>query len=137
MLFKPVEYGRLTARQKENFNFQKISAALADYGFATLRLTDDWNGADFLAVHIDGLTVLQVQLKGRLTFAKKYRGKNVWIGFPEAGRWFLYPHDELLDIALRSTSIQSTNSWEHKGLYSFPYLTEQMKTLLDRYAVSQ
>jgi len=59
------EYTRRNARQKENFNFQKISAVLADYGFVTMRLSDDLQGADFIALHIDGETVLRVQLPHR------------------------------------------------------------------------
>ncbi len=62
----------LNARQKENHNFQKISGLLADYGFATIRISDDWKGADFLAQHVDGKTLLRVQLKGRLGIYKKY-----------------------------------------------------------------
>jgi hypothetical protein len=34
---------------------------LADYGFLTMRLSDDWQGADFIAQHIDG-AFLKVQL---------------------------------------------------------------------------
>jgi hypothetical protein len=37
-----IDYSTLNARQKENYNFQKVSAALADYGYVTLRLTNDW-----------------------------------------------------------------------------------------------
>ena len=65
-------YAELNGRQKENFNFQKISAVLAEYGFVTFRLSDDWQGADFIALHISG-EVLRVQLKSRLTFSQKYR----------------------------------------------------------------
>jgi hypothetical protein len=44
---------------------------LADYCYVTLRLSDDWNGADFIAQHMDG-SVLRVQLKSRLSFFKRY-----------------------------------------------------------------
>ena len=71
-----VRYRDLNARQKENFNFMKLSAVLADFGFAMLRLTDDWKGADFIAQHIDGDTFLKVQLKGRAVVDKKYVGKD-------------------------------------------------------------
>lgn len=43
-----IEYERLNARQKESYNFQKILAVLADFGYVTIRLSDDWKGADFL-----------------------------------------------------------------------------------------
>ena len=60
----------LNARQKENFNFQKVASTLADYGFNCIRLSDDWQGADFIACHIDGNTFVKIQLKGALTFEK-------------------------------------------------------------------
>jgi hypothetical protein len=52
--FEKVNYDALTARQKELFNFQKIAATLADCGFNCIKLADDWQGADFLAYHING-----------------------------------------------------------------------------------
>ncbi|MCS4510791.1 hypothetical protein [Xylophilus ampelinus] len=63
-MFQRIEYEQLNSRQKENFNFQKVAAHLADYGFDCLRLSDDWQGADFIACHIDGETFLKVQLEG-------------------------------------------------------------------------
>ena len=79
--FKEVSYERLTPRQKELFNFQKIAATLADRGFNCIKLADDWQGADFLAYHISGTTTLKVQLKSRVTIDKKYCGKDIWIVF--------------------------------------------------------
>ena len=52
--FEKIDYNLLNAKQKENFNFQKVAAAFADYGFNCIKLTDDWHGADFLTNHIDG-----------------------------------------------------------------------------------
>ena len=49
---KKIPYKDLNSRQKENYNFQKVAGELADYGFNCLRLTDDWQGADFIACHI-------------------------------------------------------------------------------------
>ena len=90
------EYSRLNAKQKENFNFFKVAARLADYGFNCIRLSDDYMGADFLAKHING-EVLNVQLKSRLTLEEKYLGKEIRIAFPYDGKWFMYPHDEAVD----------------------------------------
>jgi hypothetical protein len=92
-----IDYVALNDRQKENYNFQKIAAILADYGFNCIRLSDDYMGADFLALHIDGTTVLKVQLKGRLNLEDKYVGKDLFEAFPDKGRWFLVPHDEARD----------------------------------------
>ena len=57
---KAVIYKELKPKQKELFNFQKIAATLADYGFNCIKLADDWQGADFLAYHINGITTLKV-----------------------------------------------------------------------------
>jgi hypothetical protein len=132
--FAPVDYSALNSRQKENYNFQKISAALADYGYATLRLSDDWNGADFIAQHING-TILSVQLKSRLGFYKRYIGKGLYIAFPFENEWYLYDHDELLNIILKSTSIGSTESWVKRGRYSFPRIPKQLHRFLEPYKV--
>jgi len=113
-----VAYADLNARQKENFNFQKISAVLAEYGFVTFRLSDDWQGADFIALHISG-EVLRVQLKSRLAFSKKYEGQSLYVAFADDDAWYLYPHDELLARVLACTSIASTVSWKERGGYSF------------------
>jgi hypothetical protein len=51
--FERVSYKALNARQRENYNSQKISAVLADYGFSTIRPSSDWQGADFIAQHLD------------------------------------------------------------------------------------
>jgi hypothetical protein len=133
MQLSKIEYKSLNARQKENYNFQKISALLADYGFATMRLSDDWNGADFLAMHIDGVTTLKVQLKGRLTFGEKYRDKDLWVCFPHGADWYLYPHDPLLEVALLETAIGRSESWIRGGLYTFNRLSETFIVRLEQY----
>lgn len=33
MTFARVTYGQLNSRQQENYNFQKVAARMADYGF--------------------------------------------------------------------------------------------------------
>ena len=71
MQLHKIEYNSLNSRQKEIFNFQKISGVLADYGFNCIKLADDWQGADFLAYHKDGLDTLKVQLKSRLTINER------------------------------------------------------------------
>lgn len=133
---KRIQYSKLNSRQKENFNFQKVSALLADYGFVTLRMNDDWQGADFIAQHIDGATFVRVQLKGRLTFDKKYRGKDLWVAFNDGESWYLYPHDELLAEVLKETSVGTTASWTSRDGYSFPRLSKKLRGLLKRYRIS-
>lgn len=133
--FKKVNYEKLTARQQENYNFSKISALLADYGFQTLRLSDDWQGADFIANHIDGETFLKVQLKGRFTLQKKYIGKNIWIGFPHKGNWYLYPHDEVMNLLAEYSNFQNTEAWKELGKMHNGNPTRKDIELLKNYAL--
>ncbi len=132
MNFERIIYNNLNARQKEAFNFQKVSAVLADYGFATIRLSSDWRGADFIAQHFDGMMFLKVQLKSRLTFAKKYLRRDLHVCFPSNDEWFLYPHDELLEKVL-STHIAGTESWDQKDEYSFPRIPDKLRAVLHPY----
>ena len=116
---EPIVYADLNARQKENYNFHKVSAVLAEFGFTSIRLSDDWKGADFLALHKDGEKDLKVQLKGVYTLDKDYLTKNIWICFRHArtGAWYLYPHDEALKWALDNTNLANT-SWPRSGLWT-------------------
>lgn len=135
MKLEKVAYNDLNARQRENFNFQKVSAVLADYGFVTLRLSDDWHGADFIALHISG-EALRVQLKSRLTLDRKYQGKNLHVAFPDGGTWYLYPYDELESKILDATSIGSTEFWLVHGNYSYHNLPENIREILNEYRIT-
>ena len=53
MFFNRCEYDKLNGKQKENYNFQVVSSLLGQCGFLTIRLSDDWNSADFLAKPFD------------------------------------------------------------------------------------
>mgnify|MGYP006172859965 FL=1 len=72
---KKIKYTELNSKQKENYNFHKVASALADYGFNSLRLNDDWQGADFIAINGDDM--MKIQLKGRFTVDKKYINKEI------------------------------------------------------------
>jgi hypothetical protein len=115
-MLKKISYSELKAPQKEIYNFQKVSGLLADYGFNCIKLIDDWHGADFLAYHKDGET-LKVQLKGRLTIAKKYLGKALWMAFPTHGHWYLVEHDRLVEMVRASTNWLNTNAWKTEETY--------------------
>ena len=130
MQLKKINYSDLNSKAKEMYNFQKVSAKLADYGFTTMWLNNDWQGADFIAVHIDGITDLKIQLKGRLSFSKKYIGKNIYICFIENDSIYLYPHDEILEQIEHRIS---DKTYLKTGQWSTPKLTKENKILLELY----
>lgn len=135
LVLSRIRYADLNSRQKENFNFQKLSAVLADYGFVTMRLSDDWHGADFIAQHIDGLTFIRVQLKSRLAFRKAYEGKDLFIAFNDGTSWYLFPHDQVLAAVLQNTGIAATLSWDERGGYSFPGVPKALQPILDPFRI--
>lgn len=115
MIFEKVSYGVLNSKQKENYNFHKVASALADYGYDSMRLNNDWQGADFIAVKND--VMLKVQLKGRFTVDKKYLDKKIYIAFIEDNIVKIYEHDEAVNML--SDNIKQSDSWNIHGSYSW------------------
>ena len=112
---KKIKYTELNSKQKENYNFHKVASALADYGFNSLRLNDDWQGADFIAINGDDM--MKIQLKGRFTVDKKYINKEIYIAFIENDVVKLYRHDDA--VAVLSDNIKNSSSWSEFGGYSW------------------
>ncbi|MFP4239031.1 MAG: hypothetical protein ACLFRZ_06970 [Rhodosalinus sp.] len=120
-VFSRIAYEDLNPRQQENRNFHKLAARLADYGFNCLRLSDDWQGADLIACHVDGHTFLKVQLKGRLVVDRKYVGKDVHVAFFDHDDGFVYPHDAFLtELVGRGSMNEDRRLWREKGIRSWP-----------------
>lgn len=130
-----VEYKQLNSRQQEIFNFQKVAALLADYGYACIKLSDDWKGADFLADHFSAEQTLRVQLKSCLTVDKKYIGKNIYMTFPVRGAWYLVPHEVLLDLVMQNSNVANTKIWQEKGLHFTASPSAKLMALLKPFAL--
>ncbi len=113
--FTKIDYNQLNSKQKENYNFHKVASALADYGYDSMRLNNDWQGADFIAVKNNEM--LKVQLKGRFTVDKKYIGKGIYLAFIENEIIKIYEHDKA--IKMLPNNILDSSSWSDKGGYSW------------------
>lgn len=135
--FQRINYDELNPKEKEDFNFAKISSKLADYGYRTIRDFNDWGGADFYCIGrgCDVGEALKVQQKSRLTFDKKYLGKKLYIAFEykPTNTLYIYPHDELLQELIKQTNIENTSSWIQNGKYSFNKISEPILKLLIQY----
>jgi hypothetical protein len=134
--FKTIRYESLNSRQRENFNFQKLAGHLADYGFYCMRLSDDWMGADLIACHTDGKTILRVQLKSRLTLDRKYVGKALYIACTDPRRpedWFVYPHDEVMSFA--APHIANSVALKEKGIHSWYAVPSYLSNAIEKYRV--
>ena len=113
--FTKIKYSQLNSKQKENYNFHKVASALADYGYDSMRLNNDWQGADFIAVKNDEM--LKIQLKGRFTVDEKYIDKSILIAFIENDIVKIYDHDEAVNML--PDNILDCSSWSEKGGYSW------------------
>ena len=136
ILENKIDYNILSAKQQEAYNFQKVSALFAEYGYLVIKLSDDWNGADFIALEFGNEKYLKVQLKGRFGFFKKYLNKNLYICFHdnESNDWYLYNHDELCKEYIKN--IEKTASWnKENGEYHFPNLSMENKKFLEKYKI--
>jgi len=124
----------LNAKAREMYNFHKVASVLADYGYTCMWLSNDWNSADFIAVHIDGISNIKVQLKGGIAFAQKYRNKGLYICFidGDSGGVYLYPHDEVLD---KVESQISDKKWQEHGTYFQTKITGRFRDLLSAYKI--
>ena len=113
---KKIDYNALNARQKENYNYHKVASALADYGYDCMRLNNDWEGADFIAVKDDEM--LKVQLKARFTLSKKYIGKEIFIAFREDNDVYIFDHDKAVNFW--GEGLNNRKGWitENEGLVS-------------------
>lgn len=130
----PIKVSSLTSKQREAYHFQKISALLADYGYQTIKLSDDWCGADFIAQHLDG-TFRKIQLKGRLAVGRKYEGKELWIAFPNNADWYVFPHDAVLERLLSDKKTPIRSTYVKTGGYSFPGLSKELIQMLEAYRI--
>lgn len=135
MRLKKIKYEKLNAKQKEAYNYQKVSSVLADYGYMTIKLDDDWQRADFIAKHINGDDYIKVQLKSRLAFYKKYMKRNLYICFCYKGQWYMYPHDEIVLKAKKVHKFHKTDSWTEKGGYSMKSVSKEMLKVLEPYKI--
>ena len=116
-MYEKIKYNKLNSKQQEVYNFQRLAGLMAEYGFNCIKLSDDWNGADFLAYHFDGESTLKVQLKGRLTIDKRYKNE-IYMAFPINDDWYLIKHGDLKEIIGTKTKFLLSDSWINGGGYS-------------------
>jgi len=135
VLSNRIEYEQLSKKQKEIYNFQKVSAILAEYGFATVKLSDDKGFADFLAIHFLDRREIKVQLKSRAFEVRKdYLNKELYICFCECNNndehWYLFPHDEV--VKKLEPQLLEMQSWKTEGkCWESPVSAAKKKILQD------
>ena len=56
---------------------------------------------------------------------------------PQESSWYLYPHDEVLCELLAQTRVGQTKSWREKRGYSFPGLSDTIRSILEPYRIPE
>lgn len=112
------EYMKFDSRSKEAFNTAQLGAVLARGQEYLLPLQFDSNGADVLAYNPATNNTRAIQVKSRATIDAKYRGRNLWIAFPnwvsaDQQDWYVVPHDKLTE--LRSGRNRNALGPQHSG----------------------
>ena len=67
-MLEQIEYPSVHCKAQETYNFHKMAAILADYGSNGLWFNNDWNGADGIAIHIDGISDFKSQIKAAVSY---------------------------------------------------------------------
>ncbi|MEO1168502.1 MAG: hypothetical protein AAFW97_07310 [Pseudomonadota bacterium] len=136
LALRKIDYSKLNSRQKETYNFHKVAARLAEYGYNSILLLDDWLGADFIAYHNDGERFYRIQLKGRMTIDRKYIGRDLYIAFIHDDQVFVYPHDEMAERIDAAGRINDSDSWSKHRSYSWPSTPAWLREQLTEFEVS-
>lgn len=92
-----------------------LSTRLLDLGYNVFLPVFD-EGIDLIAHRESDGDLKLIQQKGRWSILRKYEGRNIWIAFPNAGNWYLVPHDEMLGWS-EIAHYLTTPSWLEKGAY--------------------
>ena len=84
---------------------------------------DKW-GADILFYRSSDATVMKVQLKGRPFLDRHYCGKDIYVAFQDktSSKWYVYPHDDVMNAVLSTGRLVGTKSWDVKGSWSWSYI---------------
>lgn len=137
-----IDYDQKTgknSKQIETYNFHKVAAVLVEYGFDCIRVSDDWEGADFMAHHKSSGVTLMVQLKSGLVVDKKYqRFKDLYMCFPldRTGNWYLVKHSVLMEIVKKHAwRWLESNRWKQSGMYWSFSATKAVRVALESYAL--
>ena len=118
--------GTKVAEAKPANRERQLCAVLADCGYFTIRLTDDYKGADLIAQR-EGEEPMMIQLKPAPVIDRKYKG-DLRMAFPvskahksvgSVGDWCLIQHDDLVSVFAEMGYTESP-SWTEGGGYSTP-----------------
>ncbi len=94
---------------------------------------------DFQALDTHKSRILRITLETRACIRAKNKGRDLWVMFPDHGRWHFTPHDVLVDVFDQGSIWEKpllSGSWREHGMYSIGRLSQKMLSLLDEYRLA-
>lgn len=81
---------------------------------------------------------LTIQVKSRMTLARKYQNKDIWIAFIQDDDIFVFPHDLVLrefhDLQKKKgVPVEASRAWRDEGIIHWRRLTKDLKKILAPY----
>ena len=111
---------------------QECIETLIRSGYDRSEPSDD-PSTDFLAYRHS--KAIRVRVTSRLEIKRPFIGKDLHLGFPVYGRWYLVSHDDLLKIANETTPWLLSPTWQVKGFYSTNRPSQATLARLDPFAL--
>ena len=85
----------------------------------------------------DDMNFIKVQIKNRMWLGKIKAGKDIHIAFPCDGRYYIYPHDEIMEKILKERNVGNTISWCEDGIYNWASPPKWAQELIAPYEVTE
>lgn len=132
-------YDSLSNKEQESYNSVHLMKEMSRWGYLeSTKINGDKHGADLLFYRAKDADVKKIQLKGRATFDKKYKGKNLYIAFQDKRKnsWYVYPHDVVVQQSLYLSTWAQSQSWEEKGSYSWNSVPQWLAEILEQWKIT-
>ena len=137
-LGESTSYKDLGSKEQESFNSARLKSVMTKWGYLeAFTINGDKWGADILFYRSSDGAVLKVQLKGRPFLDKHYCGKDIHIAFEDKTTqvWYVYPHDDLMEVVLKSGRLLGTQSWDTRGSWSWSYIPKWLGKIITKWTI--
>ena len=134
-----IKYDNLSNKEQESYNAVHLMKEMSRWGYLeSSKINGDKHGADLLFYRAKDGDVKKVQLKGRVTFDKKYKDKDLFIAFQDKrkDRWYVYPHDVVVKQAMVMSSWALSKSWTEEGGYSWKPVPAWLVDILEPWKIT-
>lgn len=136
MRFERIDLSQMSPSEVRKYNYNKVTAALSDYGFSTELLPEGQFVWDFVATQEHTGKKIKVLIRPQMTLEKKFLGKDIYICFLEGSNWYIYPHDQHYEHVRITSNLMDTSSWKKEGTFTVSKLSAQNKLAIAPFKIA-